>query len=73
VAPDGLYVLDSREGQNARLEFVDFTGEHRRELLTLEQRPPCAESSLAASPDGRSLLYVGVEEGSDLARVDGVR
>ena len=32
---------------------------------------PVPESSLASSPDGRWLLYVGVEESSDIASVDG--
>ena len=73
VAKDGLYVLDSREGQKTRLELLDFGGGTPREVATLEQRPPCAESSLASSPDGRFLLYVGVEEDSDIVRVDGVR
>ena len=73
VAKDGLYLLDSREGQKTRLEFLDFGGGTPREVATLDQRPPCAESSLASSPDGRFLLYVGVEEDSDIVRVDGVR
>jgi Tol biopolymer transport system component len=73
VSANGLYVLDAREDQEPRLEFLDFFGNGLREIATLEQRPPCAESSLASSPDGRFLLYVGVEEGSDLARLDGLR
>ena len=73
VAPDGLFLLDSREGQKTRVEFLDFAGGTPREVATLEQRPPCAESSLTSSPDGRFLFYVGVEEGSDIARVDGFR
>ena len=73
VAKDGLYLLDSREGQKTRLEFLGFDGGTPREVATVEQQPPCAESSLASSPDGRFLLYVGIEEDSDIVRVDGVR
>ena len=68
MAPDGIYLLDSREGQKTRLEFVGFGGSPPREIATLAQRPPCAESSLAASPDGAFLLWVrGCEESSDIA------
>ena len=73
VAPDGIYLLDSREGQKTRLEFVEFGGVTPHQLATLEQRPPCAESSLASSPDGAFLLWVGIEETSDIARVDDLR
>ena len=73
VAPDGVYLLDSREGQKTRLEFVEFGEEAPRVVATLPQRPPCAESSLASSPDGAFLLWVGIEETSDIARVDELR
>lgn len=73
VAPDGVYLLDSREGQKTRLEFVGFGEDEPRVVATLPQRPPCAESSLASSPDGAFLLWVGIEESSDIARVDDLR
>jgi Tol biopolymer transport system component len=72
VGPDGLYVLDSREGLKTRLEFLGFGGGPPRTVTTLPVPPACAESSLAASPDGAFLLYVGVEEKSDIARIDDV-
>lgn len=70
VAPEGIYLLDAREGQRTRLQFAGFGGDTLREVAILDERPPCAESSLASSPDGRFVLWVGVEEGSDIVRVD---
>lgn len=70
MAPDGVYWLDAVEGGLTHLEFLGFEGGASRRVASLRQRPPCAESSLAAFPDGRSLLYVGVEESSDIAGVD---
>ncbi|HUG55246.1 MAG TPA: hypothetical protein VMR21_16685 [Vicinamibacteria bacterium] len=35
--------------------------------------PACGESGLAVSPDGRSLLYVDAERGSDILVVEGFR
>jgi hypothetical protein len=32
----------------------------------LDQTAPCAEASLALSPEGGELLYVAAEEGSDI-------
>jgi Tol biopolymer transport system component len=67
---EGIYWLDALEGGLTHLEFLGFESGASRRVATLPHRPPCAESSLAAFPDGRSLLYVGVEESSDIAGVD---
>lgn len=66
LAPDGVYLLDARPGAGTTLDFFDFAQGRRTSLRPLPLSAPCAESSLALSPDGRELLYVAVEEGSDI-------
>ena len=73
VAQGGVYFLDSNPGQEPRVEFLDFTGGTPRRVASLGHNSPCVESSLAVSPDGRWLIYVGIDESSDIVRVDGIR
>jgi hypothetical protein len=73
VTRDGVLYLDSpRQGRPVVL-FRKLPGGVSQEVATLEAAVPCAESSLTASPDRRFLFYTGVEETSDIVRVDGVR
>jgi len=39
----------------------------------LSGRPPCGESSLAVSPDGRKIAYVDAVRGSDVMMVENFR
>jgi Tol biopolymer transport system component len=70
VTPEGIYLLDPNEAGRMSLELLGAGGGAPRHVATFGHRSPCAESSLASSPDGRYLLYVGVEESSDIASVD---
>jgi Tol biopolymer transport system component len=66
LAGDGVYLLDARPGAGTSLDFFDFASTRRTSLRVMAETAPCAESSLALSPEGRELLYVAVEEGSDI-------
>jgi Tol biopolymer transport system component len=66
LGKDGVYLLDARPGAGTSLDFFDFAKGRRTTLRSMDQTAPCAESSLALSPDARELLYVAVEESSDI-------
>ena len=66
LAGNGVYLLDARPGAGTSLDFFDFASSRRTRLRTMDEAAPCAESSLALSPEGRELLYVAVEESSDI-------
>ncbi|HEY6551714.1 MAG TPA: hypothetical protein VI669_00075, partial [Vicinamibacteria bacterium] len=66
LAPDGVYLLDVRPGAGTGLDFFAFASGRRTSLRTMAETAPCAESSLALSSDGQNLLYVAVEEASDI-------
>jgi Tol biopolymer transport system component len=70
LATDGVYLLDARPGMGTSLDFFDFASARRTTLRRMDQTAPCAESSLALSPDGRELLYVAVKEDSDILMAD---
>jgi Tol biopolymer transport system component len=69
LAPDGVYLLEARPGAGTSLDLFDFAQGRTTSLRAMPLAAPCAESSLAVSPDGRELLYVAVEEGSDIMTV----
>jgi Tol biopolymer transport system component len=66
-APQGLYFLDGSEIRLRR------SSGHIDDVMPLGGEPACAESGLAASPDGKSLLYVVAKKESDLMMVDLLR
>ena len=68
LVKDGVYFLDVKAGTGTNLDFFDFARGRRTTLRTMDETAPCAESSLAVSPDGLELLYVAVEESSDIMK-----
>lgn len=66
LAQTGVFLLEAQPGLDTAIDFLDFRSGRTSRLHTLPQAAPCAESSLAVSPDGRELLYVAVEDGSDI-------
>jgi Tol biopolymer transport system component len=66
LAKDGVFFLHDAAGAGTSLRFFNFGSQKTTQLLSLDLGAPCAESSLAASPDGRELLYVAATRASDI-------
>jgi dipeptidyl aminopeptidase/acylaminoacyl peptidase len=65
----GAFLLEAQPGLDTAIDTLDLRSGQRSRLRTLSQAAPCAESSLAVSPDDRELLYVAVEDESDIMGV----
>jgi hypothetical protein len=70
---DGVLYLDRARWNAPVVFFQKLGGGAPEKLASLRSAVPCAESSLAVSQDRRFLLYDGIEEGSDIFQIDGVR
>ena len=66
LAKDGVFLLDTTSGPRTRLMFFRFADQRAGPLLTLDLTAPCAESSLAVSPDGREVLLVAGARASEI-------
>ena len=66
LAKDGVFLLDTTARPRTRLTFFRFADQQAWPLLTLDLAVPCAESSLAVSPDGRELLVVAGARASEI-------
>jgi hypothetical protein len=69
VSHERVYVVTARFGEPTRVVEVDPRSGATTPVKTIPRSLPCGESALAVSPDGRHLLYAGVEETSDLVLI----
>ena len=73
VVKDGVLYLDTTLRTAPVLFFQRLEGGVAEKVASMGVAASCAESSLAASPDRRILLYGAIEERSDIVQIDGVR
>ena len=73
IAPDGVYTVDSNADRGPTLDLFRFATGRLEVIGPLPGGVACGETGLAATPDGRSLAYVGVTRGSDLFLIDNFR
>jgi Tol biopolymer transport system component len=66
MGPDGVYFLESGAAGRTSLQILRTGAETPVHVGSFVFRAPCAESSLAVSPDGREVLYVATEEAADI-------
>jgi len=70
---DGVYFLAAGAAGRTSLAFLRFGAEAPVRAGSFAFRAPCAESSLAVSPDGREVLYVAAQEAADLMLAESPR
>ena len=73
VSSEGIYVIDTQTKRAATVEFFPHGAGPPVDVAVLSGRPPCGESSLAVSPDGRKIAYVDAVRGSDVMMVENFR
>jgi hypothetical protein len=61
VTQDGIYMMDSTAEVGPTIMYYDIKTKRTTPILVLKQRTPQWSSSLAASRDGRILVYVQIE------------
>lgn len=72
VVENGIYYLDTTE--KPAIAFFDFTTHRTRRVFDLENRPAGEATGLAASPDGRTILYTQLDALSrDIVLVENFR
>jgi hypothetical protein len=60
LARNGIYFLSHRGAPYGRIEYFDFATRETAPILSIE-KPASFFGGLAASPDGRSVLYSQTE------------
>jgi dipeptidyl aminopeptidase/acylaminoacyl peptidase len=73
LVPEGAYIVDSNADRGPVLDLFRFATGRREVVGSLPDGVACGETGLAATPDGKSLAYVGVSRGSDLILIDNFR
>jgi hypothetical protein len=68
----GIYYLDTTAVP--AIAFFDFTSRHATRVVELQTRPAREATGLAASPDGRTILYTQLDALTrDIVLVDNVQ
>ena len=70
VSENGLYVLDSDSKPGPTIMYYDFQTHRLNPVLTLKQDPVAQTANLAASRDGRTLLFAQREAKSSITMVE---
>jgi Tol biopolymer transport system component/DNA-binding winged helix-turn-helix (wHTH) protein len=70
VSENGLYVLDSDSKPGPTIMYYDFQTHRLNPVLTLKQDPVAQTANLAASRDGRTLLFAQGEAKSSITMVE---
>ncbi|HTR25184.1 MAG TPA: winged helix-turn-helix domain-containing protein [Terriglobales bacterium] len=65
VGTDGLYFAGDNGNHKPGLKFYDFATKKTSVVTALDKDPYYGAPGLAVSPDGRSVLYVQLDEGRD--------